>query len=121
MESRRIVRRSRLSCVTTTNKESLRAATLLKMSSFPHSWKHNFPYGSCTEMMMKLIGLEEHYATPEMVRAWLNLPSEQQDLAIPRSTGKDKEKLLIDLADARPWTRQASDTIDGKRKRGASK
>jgi len=35
-------------------------------------------------MMMKLIGLEEHFATPEMVRAWLNLPSEQQDLAIPR-------------------------------------
>jgi hypothetical protein len=33
-----------------------------------------------------------------MVRAWLNLPSEQQDLAIPRSTGNDKEKLLLDLS-----------------------
>ena len=50
---------------------------------------------------MKLIGLEEHFATPEVVAAWLGLDPCRQDLAVPRSTGNDKEKMLLDLAEAR--------------------
>ena len=50
---------------------------------------------------MKLIGLEEHFATPEVVAAWLGLDPSRQDLAVPRSTGNDKEKMLLDLAEAR--------------------
>lgn len=50
---------------------------------------------------MKVIALEEHFATPEVIAAWLARDPEDQDLAVPRSTGNDKERLLLDLADAR--------------------
>ncbi len=36
-----------------------------------------------------------------MVAAWLALNPEDQDLAVPRSTGNEKERLLLELADAR--------------------
>ena len=50
---------------------------------------------------MKLVGLEEHFATPEVVAAWLRPDPSRQDLTVPRYTGNDKEKMLLDLAEAR--------------------
>jgi len=50
---------------------------------------------------MKLIGLEQHFAPPELVTPCLGLDPSRQDLAVPRSTRDDKERMLFDLADAR--------------------
>lgn len=50
---------------------------------------------------MKIVGLEEHFATSEVIAAWQRVDPEQRDLAIEMSTGNDNERLLLDLADHR--------------------
>ena len=50
---------------------------------------------------MKIIGLEEHFATLEIVAAWKALPPELQDIAVKLSTIGDIERRLFDFADER--------------------
>lgn len=50
---------------------------------------------------MKVIGLEEHFATPEIMTAWQALSPDLRDLAVKQSTGGDIERRLLDLADER--------------------
>jgi len=47
---------------------------------------------------MKIICLEEHFATPAIIAAWQALDPATRDLAIDKSTHNDKEKRLRDLA-----------------------
>lgn len=50
---------------------------------------------------MKIIGLEEHFATPEIAAAWQALSPELQGIAVEQSTTGDIERQLFDLADER--------------------
>ncbi len=50
---------------------------------------------------MKIIGLEEHFATPEIIAAWQALTPEFQDIAVKPSTTGDIQRRLLDLADER--------------------
>jgi hypothetical protein len=50
---------------------------------------------------MKIICLEEHIATPEIIAAWQTLDPTTRDLAIDKSTGNDKERRLLDTGDMR--------------------
>ena len=50
---------------------------------------------------MRIIALEEHFVTNEMLGAWKTLPKERQDIAARNSSGSDLERLLFDLADLR--------------------
>jgi uncharacterized protein len=50
---------------------------------------------------MKVVALEEHFATHDTVEAWQEVPAEVRDYAVEKSTGNDKERLLVDLADER--------------------
>ncbi len=50
---------------------------------------------------MKIIALEEHFATPEIMAAWKVLTPELQDLAVKQSTMGDIERRLFDFADER--------------------
>ena len=50
---------------------------------------------------MKLIGLEEHFVTPDVLAAWLALPPAQRDLAVDASDQGEVQQRLRDLGDAR--------------------
>jgi uncharacterized protein len=50
---------------------------------------------------MKTVGLEEHFATAEVIAAWQSVDPALRDLAVEMSTGNDKQHLLLDLADQR--------------------
>lgn len=50
---------------------------------------------------MKIIALEEHFATSEIIAAWQALDPVTRDLAIDKSAGNDKERRLRDFADLR--------------------
>lgn len=50
---------------------------------------------------MRIIALEEHFATPEVVRAWQSLDPQLQDLAIKDSTQGEQGRRLLDFGDAR--------------------
>ncbi len=50
---------------------------------------------------MKIVSLEEHFATPEIMAAWKALPPEQQDIAVKQSAIGDIERRLLDVADER--------------------
>jgi len=42
---------------------------------------------------MKIVGLEEHFATPELIDAWQALEPQWRDVGIPGSA--DDEQLLL--------------------------
>jgi len=50
---------------------------------------------------MKLIGLEEHFVTPEVLAAWRALAPRFQDVALQHSDGGEIGDKLCDLADRR--------------------
>lgn len=50
---------------------------------------------------MKIIALEEHFATPEIMAAWQALSPELQDISSKQSTGGEVGRRLFDLADER--------------------
>ena len=50
---------------------------------------------------MKLIGLEEHFVTPEVLTAWHALDARWQDVALQQSDRGEIEEKLCDLADQR--------------------
>ena len=50
---------------------------------------------------MKIVCLEEHIATPEVIAAWHALDPATRDLAIDKSTYNDKERRLLDTGDLR--------------------
>ncbi len=50
---------------------------------------------------MKIIALEEHFATPEIMAAWKALALDKQDTSIGKSQGGAIERRLYDLADER--------------------
>jgi predicted TIM-barrel fold metal-dependent hydrolase len=50
---------------------------------------------------LKIIALEEHFVTNEMLVAWKALPEERQDIAVRNSGSSEMERMLFDLADAR--------------------
>lgn len=50
---------------------------------------------------MKIVGLEEHFAMPEIIAAWKALDPGTRDLAIDKSIETDKERRLCDFADLR--------------------
>lgn len=50
---------------------------------------------------MKVVALEEHFATPEIIDAWQSVPPEVRDYAVEMSGGVDTRRRLIDLADER--------------------
>lgn len=50
---------------------------------------------------MKIIALEEHFATPGIMAAWTALAPELQDISIGKSQGGAIERRLYDLADER--------------------
>ncbi|MEU0493925.1 amidohydrolase family protein [Mycobacterium sp. NPDC006124] len=50
---------------------------------------------------MKVVALEEHFATAEIVDAWQSVPPGVRDYAVEMSGGVDTRRRLIDLADER--------------------
>jgi uncharacterized protein len=50
---------------------------------------------------MRIVALEEHFATRDIIEAWRDVPPESRDYAVAKSTGNDKEPMLLDLADQR--------------------
>lgn len=50
---------------------------------------------------MKLVALEEHFATPGIMAAWQALPPERRDLAVGLSSSPEIAPRLYDLADGR--------------------
>jgi uncharacterized protein len=50
---------------------------------------------------MRIIALEEHFATPAVIAAWLDDPAGERDLAVEMSTGATTQRMLVDLADER--------------------
>jgi len=50
---------------------------------------------------MQLIGLEEHFVTPDVLAAWLALPRDQRDLAVDASDQGEVQQRLRDLGHAR--------------------
>jgi predicted TIM-barrel fold metal-dependent hydrolase len=50
---------------------------------------------------MKIIGLEEHFATPEIVKAWLSLDARTQDMAIKASTEGEGGRRLLEIGPER--------------------
>ena len=50
---------------------------------------------------MKIIGLEEHFATPDVLRAWGALDPRWQDVALKQSNGGEVGRRLGDFAEAR--------------------
>lgn len=50
---------------------------------------------------MKIVALEEHFATPEIIAAWKTLDPATRDLAIDKSTGNERERRLRDFSDLR--------------------
>ena len=50
---------------------------------------------------MKLVALEEHFATEQMLAAWRALRPDLQDIGVRQSTGSDVERRLFDLGPER--------------------
>ena len=50
---------------------------------------------------MRIIGLEEHFATPDVLAAWRALDPRWQDIALAHSSGGEMAARLADLADQR--------------------
>ena len=50
---------------------------------------------------MKLIGLEEHFVTPDVLSAWKALDPKYQDVALTHSDGGEIGRRLIDVGDER--------------------
>jgi predicted TIM-barrel fold metal-dependent hydrolase len=50
---------------------------------------------------MQLIGLEEHFVTPDVLAAWLALPPGQRDLAVDASDQGEVQQRLRNLGEAR--------------------
>jgi predicted TIM-barrel fold metal-dependent hydrolase len=50
---------------------------------------------------MRLIGLEEHFVTTDVLKAWRALDPKWQDVALTQSDGGEIERRLIDLGDER--------------------
>jgi len=50
-----------------------------------------------SEAFVKLIGLEEHFVTAEVLKAWQELEPEWQDLSLTPSTHGDSARRLADL------------------------
>jgi|SRR5271170_570794 len=50
---------------------------------------------------MKIIGLEEHFAIPEVVQAWQSLDGRSQDMAIKASTEGEGGRRLLDIGHER--------------------
>ncbi len=50
---------------------------------------------------MKIIGLEEHFVTKDVLSAWRALPPRWQDLSLPASTGGDTGQRLLELGPER--------------------
>ena len=51
--------------------------------------------------MVKIVGLEEHYVTPEVLDAWHSLDPQWQDPATANSDGGDTGRRLLDLGEER--------------------
>jgi predicted TIM-barrel fold metal-dependent hydrolase len=51
--------------------------------------------------MMKVIALEEHFATPAIIDAWQSTPVDTRDYAVDMSAGPDTQRRLVDLAEER--------------------
>jgi uncharacterized protein len=61
---------------------------------------------------VNLIGLEEHFVTPEVLDAWRQLDPQWQDLSLAPSTKGESARRLADLGDER--LRQMDQTgLDG--------
>ena len=50
---------------------------------------------------MKIVCLEEHVATPDIIAAWQALDPTTRDLAIDKSREADKERRLLDVGSLR--------------------
>lgn len=50
---------------------------------------------------MRIVALEEHFATPAIIDAWQTGPIDLRDYAVEMSIGNENERLLTDLADER--------------------
>lgn len=50
---------------------------------------------------MKIVGLEEHFAIPELIDAWQELEPQWRDVGIPSSAQDDLGRRLVDLDDER--------------------
>ena len=57
---------------------------------------------------MRIVGLEEHFATREVLDAWQQLPSSEQDLALQPFTHGETARRLLDLGDERLAAMQAT-------------
>jgi uncharacterized protein len=50
---------------------------------------------------MKVIALEEHFATQAIIDAWHDVPADTRDYAVEMSARDDTQRLLLDLTDER--------------------
>jgi uncharacterized protein len=50
---------------------------------------------------MKIVALEEHFATPAIIEAWQSTPVATRDYAVDMSAGPDTQRRLVDLAEER--------------------
>ena len=50
---------------------------------------------------MKVIALEEHFATPAIIDSWQSVPADVRDYAVEMSAHGDNQRLLLDLTDER--------------------
>lgn len=50
---------------------------------------------------MKIIALEEHFATPDILAAWQELNGELQDLALKPASSESGQRKLLDFAEER--------------------
>ena len=49
---------------------------------------------------MRIVALEEHFATRDIVEAWQDIPPESRDYAVAKSTGNEKERMLLEIGRA---------------------
>ena len=52
-------------------------------------------------MSLRIVGLEEHFATPEIVKAWESLDPRWQDLAVKASSAGEGGRRLLDFGEER--------------------
>ena len=103
-----IARRSIRTCATTTSRVCPGDGLPAKTSSFPNCSTVDVG-GSVDRLegtrreskLMKIIALEEHFATSEVIAAWASLAPEVQDIATRKLAGSDIERRLLELADVR--------------------
>jgi len=50
---------------------------------------------------MRIVALEEHFATPEVIKAWKNVDTERKDLSLQASTEGDSAERLLDFGPGR--------------------